>query len=178
MSELPDLSELSKRSDLLALADLAQSVITQLQQRGELLSCAESLTGGLLVGALVDVPGTSKVLAGGVVAYSAAAKQKALGVNEELMKQRGTVDPEVAQEMARGARIEFDADWGLATTGVAGPGSFEGKPQGLVYLGISGPGGDRAVKLNLAGDRVEVRARSVAAALELIDSELREIAGE
>lgn len=167
MTDLPDLS---------GLATVAESIINQLRQRGQLLACAESLTGGLLVGALVDVPGTSAVLAGGVVAYSAAAKHKTLGVAEELMAAQGTVDPQVAIQMARGARVQFAAEWGLATTGVAGPGSFEDKPQGLVYLGISGPGVERAVELRLAGDRVAVRAGSVAGALHLLDDELRRTA--
>lgn len=164
MADLPDLS---------GLASVAESIINQLRQRGELLACAESLTGGLLVGALVDVPGTSVVLAGGVVAYSADAKHRTLGVNKSLMAEQGTVDPQVAIQMALGARAQFDAEWGLATTGVAGPGEFEGKPQGLVYLGISGPGVERAVKLQLAGDRVAVRTGSVAGALHLLDDELR-----
>ena len=99
----------------------ATQVLADLALRGETIACAESLTGGSLMARLVDVPGASRVLRGGVVAYAHDVKAVLLGVPATLLATRGAVDPDVAIAMAAGACRVFDTDWGVATTGVAGP---------------------------------------------------------
>ena len=89
-----------------------------------------------------------------------------------MMNTRGTVDAQVAKAMARGIRLRLDASWALATTGVAGPGNFEGHPAGTLYVGVSSPAGERAFKVVLSGqmadDRARVRRASATHALDLL----------
>lgn len=151
---------------------IAISIVERLKARGETLAVAESLTGGALAAAIVEVPGASAVFRGGVVAYAVELKHSLLGVPEELLAARGPVDPDVATALAEGARTRCGASWGLATTGVAGPDHHGGQPPGTVWLGLAGPDGIRSRRLRLAGDRTAVRAGSVAAALQLLDETL------
>ncbi|MGH3647837.1 MAG: CinA family protein, partial [Micromonosporaceae bacterium] len=129
---------------------------------------AESLTGGALAAAIVEVPGASTVFRGGLVLYAVELKHTLGGVPEELLAARGPVDPDVATALAEGVRARCGASWGLATTGVAGPDAHGGQPPGTVWLGLAGPDGTRADRLRLDGDRTAVRAGSVAAALTLL----------
>jgi nicotinamide-nucleotide amidase len=154
--------------------DLCSSILALLVQRGETVATAESLTGGLLCGALVDEPGASQVVLGGVVAYAAAAKIALLRVDGGLVALRGTVDAEVAQQMARGVRDQLGASWGVATTGVAGPDPVDGKPAGTVFVAVSGPHESRVESLALAGDRSDVRQATVDAGLSLLLATLEE----
>lgn len=142
------------------------ALVAALAERQETIAAAESLTGGLLLAALVDVPGASDVVAGGLVAYTRHAKASVLGVDEALLDERGTVDPEVAVQMAQRARAMFVSDWALSTTGVAGPGPHEGHRAGTAYVGLVGPGMTRSWALALDGDRSAVRAGTVHAALD------------
>ena len=96
-------------------------LVDRLGRRGESVGCAESPTAGLGVARLVETPGASAVVRGGVVAYATELKASLLGVDASLLAARGAVDPEVARQMAIGAQRVLGADWGLATTGVAGP---------------------------------------------------------
>lgn len=134
---------------------------------GETVACAESLTAGLLAAAIADTPGASLVLRGGVVAYAADLKVALLGVDPELIAEAGTVDPRVAIAMAEGVRSRLAATWGLSTTGVAGPGPAEGKPEGTVHVAVSGPQGTVTRQLRLDGGRAEIRRRTVAEVLAL-----------
>lgn len=146
----------------------AQSVVAGLVAAGLTVATAESLTGGLLCATLVDVPGASAVVRGGVVAYATELKADVLGVDAEALDRTGPVDGTVAEQMARGARRVLGADVGLATTGVAGPGPADGFPAGTVFVGIAAdalPGGARHVRLDLPGDRPAVRRATVQAAL-------------
>ena len=158
-------------------ATLAQAAISILTARGKTIAVAESLTGGLLVAALVSVPGASAVVSGGVVAYATPLKHSLLGVDGALLAEHGPVHPEVAAEMAEGVRetcaVEgVAADFGLATTGVAGPDSQDGKKPGTVFLGVSSGTSSRGVPLTLHGTRDEIRAATVEAALRLLLDEL------
>ncbi len=129
---------------------------------------AESCTGGLLGAALTAVPGSSASYLGGVVAYSDAVKVAQLGVPSGLISLHGAVSEEVAESMAEGARGKFQSTFGISTTGVAGPGSSESKPAGLIYVAVAGP---REVTLRrLLGDhgRHLNRVNAVNAALELL----------
>jgi nicotinamide-nucleotide amidase len=131
---------------------------------------AESLTGGLVVAELVSVPGASRVVNGGVVAYNTALKHSLLLVPAALLAERGAVDPDVAAAMAEGVRracaIEgVPASIGLSTTGVAGPDPQDGKPVGTVYVGVSTDAGTRVFDLTLGGSRNALRRRVVSESL-------------
>jgi nicotinamide-nucleotide amidase len=137
---------------------------------GRRIGLAESCTGGLLAARLTERPGSSDYVAGGVVAYSNAAKTGLLGVPAELIEQHGAVSPEVARAMADGARDRFGADVGVGITGVAGPGGgTEAKPVGYVCICVStDTGAVRAGDPVLPGDRAEIRDRSVTVAMHLL----------
>jgi nicotinamide-nucleotide amidase len=147
-----------------SVADL----VARLSGRGETLAVAESLTGGLLAAAIVDVPGASRVFRGGLVVYATDLKASLAGVPDELLARRGPVDPDVARALAAGARRRCGADWGLATTGVAGPEPQHGTPVGTVYVACAGPGAEGVRGFRLDGDRPTVRKATVAAALQLL----------
>jgi nicotinamide-nucleotide amidase len=148
----------------------AARLVARLREGGRTVACAESLTGGLLSATVVDVPGASNVLLGGIVAYATELKRALVGVDERLLDERGPVDPEVAEQLAERIRALCAvggraADLGLATTGVAGPDPQGGHPPGLVYVGVASARGTRAVELRADGDRSAVRRAAVARAL-------------
>jgi nicotinamide-nucleotide amidase len=136
------------------------------------IATAESLTGGLVCAAIVDVPGASAVLKGGIVAYDAEAKHRQLGVSRRLLETDGPVSHAVATSMARGARSQMGADVGVATTGVAGPDAHGGKPPGTVIVAVVGPQGERVVTLLCDGNRDEVRQAAVGVALSHLEKTL------
>jgi nicotinamide-nucleotide amidase len=147
----------------------AAEVLAALRARGQTLAVAESLTGGLLAATIVDVPGASRVFRGGLVAYATDLKASLAGVDPVLLAERGPVDPDVAVALARGAASRCGADWGLATTGVAGPDPQHGIAPGTVYIGLSGPDGATSLqRLDLVGDRPQIRRAAVDAALALL----------
>lgn len=161
----------------LVVADAAARVIAELAKRGETLGVAESLTGGLLAAELVNVPGASAVFRGGVVAYDTAIKSSVLGVDAALLAERGAVDGEVASQMADRVRAVLavggrSADYGLATTGVAGPDPQDGKLPGTVFIALASGAGLTASPLHLSGDRAAIRDATVQAALALLAQEL------
>ncbi len=118
---------------------------------------------------MTEVPGSSDVFRGGVVAYANEVKEGELGVPGELLEQHGAVSAEVAQAMAHGVRERLGVDVGIAVTGIAGPdGGSDGKPVGLVLLHAVGPAGEKARRIDLPGDRELVRGRATAAALHLV----------
>jgi PncC family amidohydrolase len=157
-----------------ATAELARWIVEALTARGESVAVAESLTGGLVVGALTSVPGASVVVRGGIVAYATELKAALLGVPADLLARRGPVDPEVAAAMATGVRAKLGASYGLSTTGVAGPGPADGAPAGTVFIAIHGPAGRVGRGLELSGDRRGVRNETVQAVLSLLVGTLRE----
>jgi len=147
----------------------AALVLRLLRERGLSLATAESCTGGLVAARLTDVPGSSDVFVGSVVAYADEVKAAALGVREAVLREHGAVSAETAAAMAAAARARLGADVAVAVTGVAGPGGGSpDKPVGLVFLHAVGPDGARSRRLELGGDRETVRARAAAAALHLI----------
>jgi nicotinamide-nucleotide amidase len=151
----------------------AAAAVHRLVERRETLATAESLTGGLVAATIVEIPGVSSVFRGGLVVYQTELKHLLAGVPETLLAERGPVDPDVAAALAGGARERCRADWGVATTGVAGPEPQDGKPVGLVYVAVAGPGGTEVRELHLQGNRADVRTGSAAAALELLTEQLR-----
>jgi nicotinamide-nucleotide amidase len=161
----------------------ATDVVRLLTVRGETLAVAESLTGGLVAAEITSVPGASKAFRGSVTAYATALKQELLGVDAALLAARGAVDAQVAAQMAAGVRRALGADWGIATTGVAGPDAQDGQPVGTVFVAVEGPSGPDAGSasggkveaLRLNGSRAEIRRESVRSVLAVL---LRELAGE
>ena len=143
-------------------------LLASLGGRGETLAVAESLTGGLLAATIVSVPGASAVFRGGLVVYATDLKATLAGVPQDLLAARGPVDGDVALALAEGARARCGADWGLATTGVAGPDPVGGHPVGEVWIGLAGPGTATAERRQFTGDRAAIRGATVAAALALL----------
>lgn len=147
------------------------ALVARLAAAGATVAVAESLTGGLVAAALTDVPGVSAVLRGSVTAYATDVKRDVLGVDGDLLAREGAVHPEVAAGMARGVRRLLRADYGVSTTGVAGPTPQDGRPVGTVHISVAGPGDREAVVESplLAGDRPAIRRASTDAALRLLD---------
>jgi nicotinamide-nucleotide amidase len=147
----------------------AELVLDLLRERGLTLGTAESCTGGLVAARLTDVPGSSDVFLGSVVAYANEVKRDRLGVPEQVLRDHGAVSAEAAAAMAAGARDALGVDVAVAVTGVAGPGGgTPEKPVGLVFLHAVGPGGELARRLDVPGDRETIRLRSAVAALHLV----------
>jgi nicotinamide-nucleotide amidase len=149
----------------------AAALIRDLTARGLTIASAESLTGGLLAAALVDVPGASLVFNGGVVAYATPLKGTILGVDEDLLAERGAVDAEVARQMADRVRrvCAVDgrpADLGVATTGVAGPDPQDGRAPGTVFIGVAMGDQVDVIALELSGGRAAIRSAAVGAAID------------
>jgi nicotinamide-nucleotide amidase len=147
----------------------ADLVLALLRERSLTLATAESCTGGLVSVRLTDVPGSSAVFLGGIVAYSNDLKAAQLGVPEEVLREYGAVSAETAAAMARGARERLGADVAVSVTGVAGPdGGTEEKPVGLVFLHATGPMGEKQLRFDFPGDRPTIRGRAAVAALHLV----------
>lgn len=146
-------------------AQPAAALVAALTRLGRTMAVAESLTGGAVAAAVVDVPGASRVLRGAVVAYATDLKATLLGVDRALLDRAGPVHPDVAAQMADGARRSLGADLGLATTGVAGPGGQGGHPAGEVHVAVATVQGIRVESLQLGGDRAAVRDGAVRAVL-------------
>ena len=149
---------------------LAARVGDLLMERGERLAVAESCTGGLVSNLCVTEPGSSRWLDRGAVTYSNEAKVDMLGVEESTLIDEGAVSESVVLEMARGAAEEAGVEWGVATTGIAGPtGGSPEKPVGTVWIACVGPSGERAKKLFLpTGSRTTTRIYSATIALDIL----------
>jgi len=154
---------------------LAKIILDNLETQGQTLAIAESCTGGLLTSAFVDIPGSSKILLEGAITYSNEAKVTRLGVPDDLLMTYGAVSPQTAAAMAEGIAQTSSASIGISTTGIAGPeGGTAEKPVGLVYIGLHIAGkGTQTKELRLIGDRNEIRARAVAAALDVLRQEIK-----
>ena len=144
-------------------------VLEHLANRGERVSCAESCTGGGVCRILTSVPGASRVVTGGVVAYDTAVKSRILGVDEAILTRSGVVSPETAMAMALGVQRLLCTEWGIATTGYAGPGGGDERfGTGNVCFAIASPRNAvyRAWHRAFHGPREDVMQ---AAALHLIE---------
>lgn len=128
--------------------------VQQLAAQGLTVACAESLTGGLLSATLTEIPGSSRVLRGGIVCYATDLKASLVGVDAELLHRVGAVDAAVAEELAAGVRRRCGADIGLGLTGVAGPDWQDGHPPGTVFIALSTPDHVRVEQL-IGADLVE-----------------------
>lgn len=143
---------------------IEKTIVDVMTEQGLTLSAAESCTGGMLMETITTIPGSATVFLGGIVCYSNAMKEKLLNVPHDLLEGEnapGAVSAETAKVLAEQVRMIVDTDFGLAITGVAGPGYSERKPVGLVYIAISRRDGDTLVlELNLKGNRDTIRLRS------------------
>lgn len=146
----------------------AVELVSRAKQSGQTVACAESCTGGMVAAALTDVAGSSAMFLAGVVSYSNAAKTAMLGVPEAVIAAHGAVSEQVARAMAEGARARSGADIAVSTTGIAGPGGSEFKPEGRVCFALTSQAGtlSETVEFGAIGrDLVRERARDHALAL-------------
>jgi nicotinamide-nucleotide amidase len=142
-----------------------------LRELGATVGVAESLTGGLLTGALTATPGASDTVRGGLVVYATDLKATLAGVPADLIAERGAVDADVALALARGARTRLGATYGLSVTGVAGPDPQDGKPVGTVFIAIAGPQDETVAERAFTGERRAIREAAVAAAIDVLTRE-------
>jgi len=157
---------------------LEESLGRELRARGLTLALAESCTGGMVGERITRVPGSSDYFRGAVVAYDYRAKEELLGVDRGLLEEKGAVNEEVAEAMARGARERFASHLGLSITGVAGPGDGGEKVEvGTVVVGLAGGFGSRAWRYRLPGNREMVRVYASTLALALLYFHLRQGGG-
>jgi nicotinamide-nucleotide amidase len=155
-----------------------RDVAEQLCTAGLTIAVAESCTGGLLGATLTSVAGSSDYMRGGVIAYADAVKVALLDVDEDTLRRNGAVSEAVAVQMAEGVRRALAADIGVGITGVAGPGSSERKPAGLIFIATAGDTGSGVARLVEDRGREENRAEAVHAALRLaIEAVQRAVAG-
>lgn len=160
-------------------APVLERVLRELELRQQTLATAESLTGGLLGELLTGVPGASAAYVGGVISYATRLKATLAGVDQATLERSGPVAEVTAQQMAAGVAARCGADWGLATTGVAGPTEQDGHPVGQVFVAVDGPGEheSRVRELRLAGSRQEIRSQAAEHAVRLL-AEVLGMAGE
>lgn len=156
------------------MSSVPERIISNAAAAGKRVAAAESLTAGMVAAELGGVAGASAVLQGGVVAYQNAVKEQVLGVDGGLLASAGSVDARVAEQMAAGVRTLLNADFGVSTTGVAGPDPHDGKAVGTVFIGIAWPGGVSSREFSFAGDRAAIRSQACAAALELLAGQLEQ----
>lgn len=142
----------------------AKNVIAALVARGQTLSVAESVTAGGLGSAITSTPGASQVFLGGVIAYSNEVKINILGVDGSLIEKYNVVSEEVANAMADAVRAKFGTTWGIATTGIAGPGDYQGIPEGTVWVAIRGPV-NQTIQLQLDSGREAIRTGAISSAI-------------
>lgn len=148
---------------------LEMSVVNLLEKNELTISTAESCTGGLLAGRLINVPGVSDVYKEGFITYTNKAKRKTLGVNKSTLKKYGAVSEQTAKEMAVGAALAADTDISISVTGIAGPGGGTNeKPVGLVYVGVCIKDIVHVEEFRFSGDRANVREQTVISALGLL----------
>ena len=152
----------------------AAEVLDHARARGVMIATAESCTGGLIAGALTEVPGSSDVVDRGFVTYSNAAKKSMLGIRTATLEAHGAVSEEIAREMADGALSRSDAQLVIAVTGIAGPGGSEHKPEGRVCFGLACEGRPTHTETIDFGPlgRSAVRSATVEHALALLGSAL------
>lgn len=157
-------------------ATVEQLIHNILTERGLTLAVAESCTGGTIAAKFTAMAGASAYFMAGVVSYSNEAKHDILGVSNDSLTSYGAVSEAVAKEMAKGVRKVANADYAIATTGIAGPtGGTEEKPVGTVWMAVATPKGTRAVLRNCGTDRSQIISRASAYAIEMLYEELKKI---
>lgn len=145
-----------------------EQLVQLLAEKKWTITTAESCTGGLIAGTIINVAGASDVLNEGYVTYSNEAKTRLVNVSEKSLQQFGAVSVQVAKEMAEGAAKAASSNMALSATGIAGPGGgTEEKPVGLVYIGCTLNGITKVKECHFNGNRMENRTHTVKEALKL-----------
>ncbi len=152
---------------------IAKSVVKQLGKKGLTIAVAESVTAGGLAAELTKIAGSSKIFLGGVIAYSDEIKHSELKISKVDLKKHTAVSEIVAVAMAQQVRIKFKTDFGVSTTGVAGPKSAYGQKVGTAWIGVASKKESFAVGLNLSGDRDSIRHAIIASALAALERILK-----
>ncbi len=154
----------------------ASVIVDRLASMNMTVATAESCTGGLIASSIVDIAGASDCFNEGYITYSNEAKMRNLSVKESTLMQYGAVSTQTAKEMAMGVRKKAHADFGIASTGIAGPGGGSPeKPVGLVYIACAYDDKCQVRQLNLSGDRSQVRQQAADEALQLLSDCMDEI---
>lgn len=147
-------------------SSLHEVLVAELKKRGETIAFAESCTGGTLSSLVTSVPGSSSVFRGSIICYSNEAKEQLLHVPKAVLDTKGAISEETARILAEQVRHIMGTTYGVSVTGVAGPDPSEGKPVGLVFIGLAGEGLETTVKqVQLAGHRQAIVGRSAKYAL-------------
>lgn len=171
LDEIKDIAVKRLGHNVFADTTLQESVVKLLKARHLKLATAESCTSGLISSKITQISGASEVFHYGLSAYSNEIKIKSLNVQQSIIDKYGAVSSQTAASMAIGAMRAGDADIGLSITGVAGPNMSEGKPVGLIYIGLCDKAGLWVLKLELNGDkygREEIRQRAANIALDFV----------
>lgn len=158
----------------------AAHAIQLLKRCGWTIATCESITGGGIGATVTSVSGSSAVFRGGLITYATDLKVSLAGVDAEFVASNGVINERTAKQMALGAAQQCRADVAVSATGVAGPDAEDGVAPGTVWLGLTLPAGPgsrvRARRLDLAGDRAQIRAQTIAAALDWLNECLHEAA--
>ena len=149
--------------------DPGAAAVAALREHDASVATAESVTGGLVAGALTAVPGSSAVVLGGVVAYNVEMKQRLLGVPAEVLAEFGPVHPTTAMWMAIGVATRFRPTVAISTTGVAGPEPHGGLAPGSVFVAGFTQGNGGVLRARFMGSREQIRAQTVQLAAEIIE---------
>ncbi len=149
---------------------LSESVLTRCREKKLMIATAESCTGGLIIGALTDIAGSSDIVDRGFITYSNRAKTEMLSVPAALLAWHGAVSAEVARAMANGVLANAQVELAVAVTGIAGPGGGSAdKPVGTVHLAVNRRGGKVVSEMHVfPGDRDAIRRSTVVRALEML----------
>ncbi len=153
--------------------NLLQNLHAALTQGAYTVACAESVTGGMLSEALTRLPKSSNFFMGGIICYHPRIKVEAVGLDAALLRQFGVVSAPVAEALAIGIAKRMRTRVGVSTTGQAGPDTISGLPVGTVFVGLSVDGKTQTRRLDLQGDRQQIRQAAVLQALRLLDEALR-----
>jgi PncC family amidohydrolase len=161
---------MSNNTDVPVLIPLVKVIAEKLSYQKATLMVAESATGGLIQNAITEIPGSSTFFLGGIIAYADALKQRVLQVPARTLQREGAVSEATASAMALGVRLLLNADYGLATTGIAGPtGGSPEKPVGTVYIAVAHRGFETIRrKYTFKGTRTENKRQISQAALQLL----------
>jgi PncC family amidohydrolase len=139
-----------------------------LRERDRTIAVAETFTGGLVTDIITNVPGASRFFLGGIVTYSDRSKVKSLGVKEATLRVNGAVSEQTASEMALGVREHFGSDYGIAITGLAGPGGASfGKPIGLVFFSFTDGKTTMVDRMEFSGDRLNIKRAAASQILRM-----------